>query len=183
VSTSTHLLGCLSGTGGFYLDTVMGIDRNPEWKGGYYIYGFVPELAIKPATELLSDADYNEEIWLLAYSDKNSSYKPLSIGKIFIQDWLLINSSKDRQANPEVCNIFIENISSSSIQMTPSLHLKPNSYYTVNCKQISVPKENEHWSYRNYLVTAKQISKGEYDKAKHLSADLLSYQSLPSLNW
>lgn len=100
VSTATTLAGCLLGYASDLHDFLnrddgMKVDASKRVKflGGYTIYGFRFDVALRPSRKLVPDVEQSDEHWLVPYDEYHTEYRPEVLGKVFYE------SVKHRMAN------------------------------------------------------------------------------------
>ena len=84
VVTATTFLGCIVGMA-TALNTYFGRELGEKSScNKYQISGFEFEYGLSPNSKMVYDADYSDEMWLIAYSETTKAYKPIPYGVAFI---------------------------------------------------------------------------------------------------
>lgn len=60
--------------------------RQVPFKGGYAIYGFPFEVALRPSPKLVPDVRRTDEHWLVAYDSAHADYRATCVGKVFYSE-------------------------------------------------------------------------------------------------
>ena len=176
VSTSEHLLGCISGYQSMQsLSSDLSLKTENDkffYRGGFAIHAIDFDYCIKPNSTLLPDVEYTDERWLITYDTNTISYPSKVIGKIFVD--YIVNEPMGKLDTLQLTYLYlaIENIDKLQINRTISLDKGYYKLVLVNDKflRVSLSKTN----------SIKSISKEEYDTVKGVKANLLSNTS--SLN-
>ena len=96
VVTATSFLGCIVGMG-TALNTFFG--RELGEKSGcnkYQISAFEFEYGLSPNSKMVFDADYSDEMWLIAYNEATKAYKPINYGVAFIHSVTMVAKEHEK---------------------------------------------------------------------------------------
>lgn len=92
VSTATTLAGCLIGYASDLNDFLTRDDglkvdasKRVKFLGGYTIYGFRFDVALRPSRKLVPDVEQSDEHWLVPYDQQHVAYQPEVLGKVFYE--------------------------------------------------------------------------------------------------
>lgn len=181
VCTAPHLFGCFVG----YSSTYSDFHNEPEkkiWHGGYYIYALPFTLAIEPSKKLLPDVKDSDERWLIGYDDTHRAIKPTIVGKCFIHALHMVGTGDTRRTDFTIYLEFKESELSTGLCLDEisfdSDHSLKKGYYRI---QVSDNVSPVVWNKESISIT--QIPKAEYERAKTVSAGLLSFEGGPSATW
>mgnify|MGYP001765738254 CR=1 FL=1 len=172
VTVADTLLGCLLAHAAVYTDFFED-EKNP----GFIINAIDFEECLKPTAKLVYDADATNEHWLVPYDKKFLSFKPRSIGKVFVSE-LTFHKKKHPREGLEVLVSFsiiwvelIEAISFSlKVQMEPG-------YYRITTSNKDLDRNT---SYKDSSgIKIDKVSKSIYDAKKKQVATLLSAENVP----
>ena len=107
VVTATTILGCLVGIGGALSDY---LGRSIGESSAYNLYklsGFEFEYGLSPNAKMVFDADYSDEMWLIAYNEATKAYKPLPWGVVFIHS-VTVTAKAHEKVNGVVAKLVIK---------------------------------------------------------------------------
>lgn len=93
ICTSANIIDCVAGYASAVMDLGNWFDPDGKWRGGYYIYAFVPEYAFAVKPSLVYDSLQTREMWLTAWSDETAEYIPDRIGKLWVKQATQINQA------------------------------------------------------------------------------------------
>ncbi len=180
VCTAPHLFGCFVGYSAAHSD--FNAERSPAWKGGYYIYALPATLAIEPSKKILPDVDYTNERWLVGYNEEHRCIKPTIVGKCFLHSITTVGLNDGHVTDYTL----YADIKGGIVGKDLALDIVPfngdialtKGYYRIT---ITDNKNPVYWNPEN--ITVSQIPKAEYDKAKSVTAGLLSFEGGPSATW
>lgn len=180
VCTAPHLFGCFVGYSAASAD--FGMDRSPAWKGGYYIYALPCTLAVAPSKKILPDVNETSERWIVGYNDKHRAIKPTIVGKCFLHSVTTIGLNDghvtDYTLYAEIKGGVVgEDLALDIVPFNEELTLT-KGYYRIS---INDNRSQVYWNPKD--ITVSQIPKAEYDKAKTVTAGLLSFEGGPSATW
>lgn len=148
-----------------------------HFKGGYVVYAFEYDCALRPNKKIIPYADMSDEHWLVAYNDDTSTYKGKQIAKFFVNS---ITVNKADSVKMFAVNINVEMYievtdSKYGLMFTNGTVLKKGFYRSIGPDPTTI---------RNFKsiksIKVESISESEYKEKKKLSAALLSAQ-VPSI--
>lgn len=173
ICTAPSILGCLIGYASEVSDFLSlasdGTEDNLGYKGGYKIYAFEFNAAIRPNNKLAGDSSVSDECWLVSFSPDNSTYKPINAGKVFFSK--IISNARTGKAVSCDCEMYVEVTLDTGILFSKNIFLE-KGYYRITG---SAPRYTKSWEAdASFKVT--KIDKAEYMTAKGYSANLLSHQ-------
>lgn len=177
VCVAPTLLGCLIGYAASTHDFYHGerhADHNP-WKGGYKIYGFGFNHALRAKKRVVYDAAMSDECWLVAYNGDTVKYKPVDIGRVFLSE-IRATATNDGSPREDV-------VMYAEILRDPGIPFSKTVTLTKGWWRITGPSADQipNWkSERAFTVTA--ISQEEYIQKKELTAGLLAIDA-PRIPW
>lgn len=171
ITVAPTLLGCFIGyaqaDGDFRALAADGSKEEDGYKGGWKIYSFPFEAALKPNNKLVYDSAQSDEMWLTSYSPETTEYIPETAGKMFFRSMRLVGrTGKKPYAEVE---IFVE------ISKATGVRWSKNHYLDKGYWKIEGPYQQHVSSWkddRDFHI--KAITREEYLSAKVASADLLS---------
>ena len=179
VSTAPSLLGCLLAYDSDMFDfherkagLKFGEARQVPYKGGYAIYGFRYDAAVRPSRKLVPDVEQTDEHWLLPYDERHTSYTPELLGKVFYSS--VAYEVIEGRAVPRI-EMYVE------VNTDEGIWLDGRQKLTRGCWRITVtdlhrsPKWNE---VRGLKV--EEINSSDYTAVKRNVASMLSFESLAS---
>lgn len=187
ISTADTLFGCINGA--FNIDSDF-IYKHPNSKhddysvkgkylGGYYIYTFDYEYAVKPNKKAMEDTKYTNEHWLVTYNKQTIKYIPRIIGKFFVKSITYDTPMTDKakiisRGITEICLEIYED----NVKLTLHKSLSKGAYLieTNNPCYIDITDKNAN-------VIVKEIPDGEFKEKKKLNASLLNYTEPNFLKW
>lgn len=178
VCVCPHLLGCILGysqaVDDFHAGTTADAKGKLESKGGWKIYGFHYEAALKPNSKLVYDALATDELWLTAYNPTTAEYKPVEMGKAFVRSIRYVaRSGKHPVSDMELC---------VEVKHSAGLRFSKNIFLDQGYWVLEGPTESHVASWRSDReFVARKLTRAEYYSAKAASADLLSLPA--SLLW
>lgn len=176
ISTAPSLIACFIGYGAALADfdkgnyaTAHGLDdydvAMAKNKGGWYVYDFDWEYALRPHTKLVFDAKISDEVWLVNYSEKTKAYKPKIIAKVFYHS---IKITRSPTGNHREVEMYIE-VFDKPLRFDPKNTLEKGYWRIVGPEQANIRDFKDTKDYE-----FQQITKTEYAEKKKLSASLLS---------
>lgn len=137
-----------------------------EYLGGFYIHAIEYEVALKPNSRLIPDANTSNELWLVPYCKMWATYDAEVIGKMLLTRLDFVPLSR---GFPEMtATIVIELKSDTPLALTDKITLNKG-----------------HWEIRikeDRVVTHRAIKKQDFDEAKSLSANMLSLEDFKEAN-
>lgn len=177
ICVAPHLLGCFIGYQKAGDDFHVGVPAtldDASFKGGWKIYGFKFDAALRPNNKLVPDTSRSEEIWLTAYNRQTAEYVPETLGKAFMRSVSLVaRSGKAPSADME---LYVEVSHDAGVRFSKNLFLEKG--YWV----IEGPTDDHVTTWQDDKdFEVRSIERNEYISAKAAHADLLA---LPvSLLW
>ena len=184
VTVAPNLIGCFIGYAraedDFFEGTYKEFIKETGFKGGYEICELKFDYCIKPNRKLVFDSPESMEHWLVSYNKKTLEYIPVKIGKIFVSR---ISYRAMWGGVPDYTfELYIEVNREKGIPFSPKIYLD-RGYYRADV--VRNWKEHAESAKEEERFTVEPISKEEYNKAKQLSAAMLSHQDkVPKyLNW
>lgn len=171
ITVAPTLLGCFIGyaqaDGDFRALSADGTKEEDGYKGGWKIYCFPFEAALKPNNKLVYDSSASDEMWLTSYSPETTEYIPETAGKMFFRSMRYVGRS-GRKPYAEV-EIYIEITKESGVRFSKN-HFLDKGYWKVEGpyqQHVSSWKDDREFHVAN-------VTREEYLSAKLASADLLS---------
>ena len=167
VCVASSLIGCMIGhaaSENYFLN----VEHTKEYRGGYYIYAFDFEYALKPNSKLVYDSKKTNEHWLVTYNKDTITYTPKCIGKFFIQSITYIAKSGSIPI-PTDSILFIEVESKKPIKFNNNIELS-KGYWKIEGPLFTTLRSLE--TTKPFTIT--EITKSEYNSVKISSADMLS---------
>lgn len=177
ITVAPTLLGCLIGYAASendFMSKKSTESKEEPYKGGYKIYGFAYEAALRPNNKLVYDASKSGEEWLVSYSEETVEYKPVSVGKCFFHR--LIFQGKAGEYPVGEMELYVEISIGTSIAFSANHMLAPGYWKITGPIAQNVKSFKDD---RQYTVEA--IDQALYQSVKRSSADLLSLP--PHLLW
>lgn len=176
VSTAPSILACFIGYGAALADFDKGnfaeahglndYDKDMgKDLGGWYIYSFNYEAALRPSKHQVFDAPISDEIWLVPYAPEYSKYVPKIVGKVFYHQLNIVKHAKGCQRTVEM---FIE-VSDRPIKFSHEHTLTKGYWRIVGPEQANVKDYKDTKDF-----TVQEVSKSEYLSKKKITASLLS---------
>jgi hypothetical protein len=174
-----YLIGCMIGYADVEKDFFINKELDKSYKvpflGGYKIYAFDYEGALKPTKKLVYDAKNSDECWLTTYNEATQAYKAKVVGEFFYKTVTYQARDKDPWSEGE----FYIRVT-VVLPFTKRNILKPGFY---RIKGLTPQFVRDYLDDKHYEV--EPISEADYLKAKHGVADMLAYQKPDPifLNW
>ena len=167
---SPYILGCIIGYANtvydFHMKSPTGSKEDKGYKGGWYIYKSEFKACLRPSQKLVYDANFSDEHWLVTYSEDTVTFPVQAAGKIFFHSVTYVNRN-DKLPKAEV-KMYIEIYKGEKILFSHRKALTEGYYEMTGPADMHIPSFK---SDREFDI--KEISKGDYLKAKDLSATLL----------
>jgi len=169
ITVSSCLLGCFIGYGAAVWeaqDASAVISSDDDFTQGYYIHSIPFDYCLKPTNRMVYDSTRSDEHWLVTYDEETKSYSSSVAGKMFITD-IGYKVLSDRPADA-VMTLMVEISALDGIQFSSKHYLKKGWY------RITGPADVNTMSWlkdKDFQVV--EISKGEFDAAKKVSAAML----------
>jgi hypothetical protein len=191
ICTAFTLVGCIIGYAAVNYDF---FKRTQEdgFLGGYKIYTFTPDIAVKPSQELLSDVHITGEHWIVSHSAETAHYSPVIRGEIIVNSVKTTTevTEADRELTVEF-EFFIH--VTDSIPWSHQRTLQPG-YYRITAKDVcSWGFQKDGQSDQNYddsnstsvdrKCSVYEIDEIAYRKTKSLIAAMLDYDNSPKSMW
>jgi len=181
ICVAPHLFGCFVGYSSAYSEFYTDPEKK-VWHGGYYIYALPFTLAVEPSKKLLPDVANTDERWLVGYDETHRNIKPTIVGKCFIYALNLVGAGEARRVDVTIYLEFKESDLSSGLHLDElafdSEHSLKKGYYRI---EICDNRDPVFWNRESISIT--QIPKVEYERAKNVTAGLLSFENAPSSTW
>lgn len=182
ITVAPTILGCMIGYGSIMFDfqerKADGSKYEVGYKGGYQIYGFPFQAAIKPNKRLVFDQENSDEHWLVTYDKETIEFHPEKMGQMFYK-WVR-GDARNNELPVYTGELLVEVTYPAGFPFSKNHFLKPGHY------SITGPMDRhvENW-FDDAEFIIQPISRGEYIKAKVGSANLLSHQvKLPNfMQW
>ena len=170
ISTAPTLIGCFIGYGSALADFARESDSwsGSKNRGGWYIYEFDWQVALRPKKKLLYDVGITDEVWLVNYSEATKTYKPAIIGKVFYHSVKTVALPGDKH-HREV-EMFLE-VYDKPVWFDMKTQLKKGYWLITGPEQSNIKNFKDTKGF-----TFKEITKGEFMEKKKISASLLSLQ-------
>lgn len=173
VSTATSITGCIQAYQGDVFDFNTVPSKDSGYLGGWYIYGFEFKVALKPNGRVVYDAPYTNEIWLVPYQENEWEKRSRVLGKFFYQS-MVHSWNRGRRYVQRTCLVEIKD--SAPVHFAKDTWLD-KGFWKVVLGEVSV---DTPWD-KVDVVSAEKITRGEFQEAKTVAADLLSMP--PSAQW
>lgn len=174
ITVAPTLIGCIIGYARVEEDFLDGSDKEvrkqTDFKGGYEICTLSFKHAIKPSEKMVFDSSRSGEHWLVNYNEATREYVPEKIGKVFVSKVSYL-ARANKVPKPQF-EIYIEVEKETGILFSPSITIKKGYHVAI----VSFDRKSHPGSSNeedNFTVV--EIDKAQYDKAKRLSASLLSH--------
>lgn len=167
ITTAPTIIGCMIG---HVSSEQVFLYNHPtqDYKGGYYIYGFEFDVALRPSKELVYDANKSDEHWLVTYNEDTVKYKPVLLGKYFIQS-ITYEAKSGSNSVPTSAVLIFEITSDIGIDFNKKIRLT-KGYWKIEGPLYSNIRSWE--TSRDF--TASGLDKSEYDAIKLASAEMLN---------
>jgi hypothetical protein len=185
ISTAPSLIACLMG----YQSDLSDFHEVPEtrsfdgtrkvvFKGGWIIYGFPFDVAIRPSKALVPDADRTDEHWLVTYDRFTTDYRPVRVGKVFY-DRVEYQGSSQETPHVEV-TMLIEVHPEMTLWLGGRYRLRAG-YWRVVIRDMDRLRSAQAVEF----VRIQEIDHVEYEYRKGAVANLLSLDSPapPTQTW
>lgn len=174
ICVAPSLLGCLIGYASEVNDFLSlasdGTDENIGYKGGYKIYAFEFNAAIRPNNKLVRDSTASDECWLVSFSPENSTYRAVNAGKVFFSKMISVGRSKE-DVNV-LGELYVEITLDAGVMFSKNIFLEKGYY----CITGNAPRYTKSWETdKDFKVTP--IDKASFMAAKGETAALLDYQT------
>lgn len=184
ITVAPNLIGCLIGYARSEDDFLEGTDKlsikHTEFRGGYDICELNFKHCLYPNEKLVLDSPRSQEHWLVSYNKSTLEYKPTKIGKMFVSK--ITYESRSGKLPVPTFELFIECHKEGGIKFSPNIHLHKGFYKAtvIFDRVVHIGSVDEEDGFK-----VEAISASEYNKAKQLSAAMLSHQDkVPKyLNW
>lgn len=167
VSVSSCITGCLFGYQSDLNDFETGANR--DYLGGWYIYSWDQYPSLRPKAKILYDVEETDEHWLVPYTAERWAYPTEIIGRCFYTKTAWHWEGKQRVITADV---MVEVDPGHSLQFDHELVLT-EGYWSLQWTRGKLG------SSRNVV----KLTKSQYQNAKALTADLLSYTEPASAQW
>ena len=184
ITVAPHLVGCMIGYDRIDSDLLGGTGKTTVektgFKGGYEICELPFKHCLFPNEKLVFDSQRSHEHWLVSYNKETLEYKPTKVGKMFIASAVYLPNSG---SVPVVSfEVYIEVHKEGGFKFSPNIHLDKGFHRVV----VTFGREKDQGSSdeeANFTPTCIDVT--DYNKAKQLSAAMLSHQDKAPkyLNW
>ena len=191
ISVSDCLFGCFNGAFNPEDDFVnQPVDREyyssssqGKYLGGYYIYSFDYEYAIKPNQKIINDTLFINEYWLVTYNKETIKYVPKIVGKVFVNKITIGESLKGKhrldKKNVDRGEIeFCLEIDIDDFKLTVDKSVNKGKYILSTSIPCYIDINNKKLD-----INITEIAEAEYKKNKKLNASLLNYTEPNFLKW
>jgi hypothetical protein len=176
VSTSPCLMGCLLAYNSDMFDfherkpgLKFGEARSVPFKGGYAIYGFQFDVAVRPTRKLVPDVEQTDEHWLLPYDERHTAYQPETLGKVFYSS--VAYEVWEGRAVPRI-EMYVEVLTEQPIWLDGRQKL------TKGCWRITMTDLHRSVKWNEVRgLTIEEISNSDYTAVKRNVASMLSFES------
>lgn len=184
VSTAPSLLGCLIAYASDMFDfherkpgAKFSEPRNVPFKGGYAIYGFRYDIALRPSRKLVPDVEQSDEHWLVAYDDQHTTFMPEQIGRVFYSSvaYEVLNG----RAVPRI-EMYVE------VTCQEGIWLDGRTKLDRGCWRVTMTDLHRAPSYKQVNnLKVEPIGNEDYVAVKRNVASMLSLESYapPSARW
>lgn len=142
-----------------------------EYKGGFYIHEIDFRCGLMPNNDLVYDADFTNEIWLVTYNPLTVSFPTVSVGMIFTHHVSFY--PRTGKYPLEVATLYLKVEKNKEIHFT-----KLNKFYKSEKNVPDIIKGgfwsfdvSDEWGVQNF----KPITEKEFLEQKTRSAAMLSY--------
>lgn len=166
-----YLIGCMIGYADteddFFINKELDKSYKVPFLGGYKIYAFDYEGALKPTKKLVYDAKNSDECWLTTYNEATQHYKGKVVGEFFYSAMTYIARDKD----PWSTGTFF-------LRTQVELPFTKRNLFKPGCYRINgfTPQfVRDYMDDKHFDV--ESVSETDYLKAKHGVADMLAYQA------
>lgn len=185
ISTAPTLLACVLGYQSDLSDfhdhpKVRSYDgtREVAFKGGWIVYGFPFDVAIRPLEELLPDVERTDEHWLVTYDRFTTDYRPVRVGKVFYDR---VEYVANGTGTPDTLVTMIVEVHPNMAMALGKDHVLQPGYWQVLVKNL---QSAESWDTVE-IKRIQQIDAPEYNARKGAVAGLLSLDIPlpPSQTW
>lgn len=184
ITVAAHLIGCIIGYDRLEPDLLGGTDKSTVkktgFRGGYDICTLPFKHCLFPNEKLVYDAQRSHEHWLVSYNKETLEYKPTKVGKMFVSKVTYVPvTGKDPAV---VFEIYVEVNKVDGFKFSPSAYLDKGFYFIT----IGFNRDKHQGSADDHNdLKVEKIDAAQYNKAKRLSAALLSHKdSIPKyLHW
>lgn len=183
ITCAPSIIGCMVGYFRAEQDLLdsgrYGKDIKKQYRGGYQITTFDPELILKPSAQLVPDQGRSDEHWVVPFNEDHVEFIPRHIGKLFISRLTHVNVGGQNQPPVLEIEMWLEN--------TEPLALGPNSVLSPGYWKIDIT-----WAslYARDVRKAPQavrsvisVKEEDYKVAKGFSANLLDCEAAAHTRW
>lgn len=175
ISTAPTIAGCIQGYQADIFDFNSMQEKN-YYHGGWYIYGFPFDYAIRPKSKILVDVEKTDEHWLVPYEANRWEVEGRIYGKFFYGQVNMFWKDRKHYVERE-CYVEVGRL--GDIVMAKGTRLTAG-YYRLT---LTAAEFMTKWS-QIKVKDLEKISASDFRAVKKVSADLLSHQELPpSAHW
>ena len=169
VCVAPSLQGCIMGYAAFEHHTST-LDKNKKdehgitYYGGFKLYKFEYEFAIKPNEKLVYDQKMTDEHWLVTYNKDTVFYVPIEIGELFVR-------KIETEFGPDTLTVLY------FVKVNEVVVLSINNILQPGCYRVKSPASYmvKNWGDDEKIKVSK-IPEEEYFKAKTETAAMLSLE-------
>lgn len=173
ITVAPNLLGCMIGYARIEADLMHGTDKfsvsKYGFKGGYEICTLSFKHCLAPNEKLVCDAKRSQEHWLVSYNKPTLEYKPTKVGKLFVSNVEYVPVTGKVPAAK--FKVYIEVHKEDGFWFSPKIHLTKGFHLAI----VEFNRDEHKGSADEENVTVNPINLSEYNKAKQLSAAMLSH--------
>jgi hypothetical protein len=180
ITVAPYLIGCMIGYADVEKDFMLNKERDKEkskipFLGGWKIYGFKYDGALKPTKKLVYDAKNSDECWLTTYNEATQRYVASVVGEFFYKSITFQARDKDPWSEGEFY------LKTTTLLPFTKRHILQPGFYRI--RGLTPQFVRDYVDDKHYEV--EPISEADYLKAKHGVADMLAYQKPDPifLNW
>lgn len=161
ITVSDTLLGCIIGYSG------LDYDFHTSAKNGCFINALEFEYAVKPTVKLVYDADITNEHWLITYNKNTVTYKPKTIGKMFIT-----KLTYEREGSGESKPPNLNKLAEIALEIEDDISIRIHGDVTVSKGYYKFMLDMTTWN--TDVLKIKKLSIAEYISLKQTHAAMLS---------
>lgn len=187
VCVCPYLIGCMIGYTDIEKDFFLNrrVDQaksKAPFLGGWKIYAFEYEAAIKPTSKLVEDSRRSDECWLTTYNEATQVYQGKIVGEMFYTTMTYRARNLEEVGShglPEAEGVMY-------LRTDVMMPFSKQNLLEPGCYRIEGVSPERVRSYLDdKLYEVSPVSEAEYLKAKHGVADMLAYQAPDPifLNW
>lgn len=184
ICTAPTLVGCVLGHASDISDYTgrndgSSVDQKKAipFKGGWILYGFEFDVALRPSRRLVEDVERTDEHWLVSYDDETVKYKPVKLAKFFYQSVSFVATGSVPRTDVEM---LVEVLTDIPVRFDRKTTLGKGCW-KVKCQGFH---NASRWDKVATVETEKMLPV-DYNNAKRLVASMLSFEDVgpPSSRW